>query len=81
MFWIETTALDRANGFLRKQYEAALQRAGRVWNIVTAMSQNPRALASSMEFYRVLMHGRSELGRGQREMLAVVVSATNGCVY
>ncbi len=79
--WIEVISMDRATGFLKKQYDAALKRAGRIWNILSAMSQNPRALKASMDFYSALMHGPSPLNRGRREMLAVVVSVHNHCVY
>lgn len=68
-------------GLLKQQYEAALQRAGRSWNIVSIMSQNPPALKASMAFYGALMHGSSPLSRAQRELIAVVVSRANGCVY
>lgn len=81
MPWIRVIGPDEATGFLKKQYDAALKRAGRVWRIVSIMSQNPRVLKASMDFYSALMYGRSPLSRGQREMLAVVVSAANGCVY
>jgi alkylhydroperoxidase family enzyme len=73
--------LDEATGLLRRQYDAALRRAGRIWNIVSIMSQNPRALKASMDFYGALMYGPSPLSRSQREMLAVVVSASNRCRY
>ena len=81
MPWIEVIGYEQATGFLKKQYDAALQRAGRIWHIVSIMSQNPRTLKSSMEFYGAIMFGRSPLSRAQREMLAVVVSATNHCRY
>lgn len=81
MPWIKVYSIDEATGFLKKQYEAALKRAGRIWNIVSIMSQNPRALKTSMDFYSAVMFGRSPLSRGQREMLAVVVSAENHCIY
>ena len=81
MAWIEVISLEEARGGLRREYEAALKRAGRIWNIVSIMSQNPRAMKTSMDFYSALMYGRSPLSRSQREMLAVVVSAANGCVY
>jgi alkylhydroperoxidase family enzyme len=45
------------------------------------MSQNPRAMKASMGFYLAIMYGPSPLSRARREMLAVVVSATNGCHY
>ena len=81
MPYIDIIPLKRATGLLKKQYEAALARAGRIWGIVSIMSPNPRAMRISMDFYKTLMYGSSPLSRGQREMLAVVVSATNHCVY
>jgi alkylhydroperoxidase family enzyme len=66
---------------LKKEYQAALERAGRIWHIVSIMSQNPRSMKASMDFYSAIMFGRSPLSRSRREMLAVVVSATNHCVY
>ena len=81
MPYIDIVPLKRATGLLKKQYEAALARAGRIWGIVSIMSLNPRAMKVSMDFYKTLMYGPSPLSRSQREMLAVVVSATNHCVY
>lgn len=81
MPWIKVYSLKEATGFLKKQYEAAIKRAGRIWHIVSIMSQNPRVMKSSLDFYGAVMFGRSPLSRGQREMLAVVVSAENHCIY
>ena len=81
MPWIKVYSFDEATGFLMKQYEAAIKRAGRIWNIVAIMSQNPRTLKTSMDLYGAVLFGRSPLSRGQREMLAVVVSAENHCIY
>ena len=75
--------IDRteAKGSLQKEYNAALNRSGRIWNIVKCMSIHPEAMKSSMELYKCLMFAHSPLNRSEREMLAVVVSARNGCVY
>lgn len=81
MPWIKVFTLDEAKGMLKKEYEKALARADRIWNIVSIMSQNPRAMKSSMDFYGTLMFGSSPLSRSQREMLAIVVSAANHCTY
>jgi alkylhydroperoxidase family enzyme len=81
MAWIETLSLERARGLLKREYEAALRRAGRIWNIVSIMSLNPPVLRSSMGLYGAIMHGPSPLSRGRREMLATVVSVANGCLY
>jgi alkylhydroperoxidase family enzyme len=79
--WIKTISVEQAAGELKREYEAAIQRAGRVWNIVKLMSLNPRTLRASMQVYLSAMHGPSALSRAQREMLAVVVSKANDCHY
>ncbi len=81
MAWIPIIPREEAGEALRREYEAAERRAGRVWNIVAVMSQNPAAMKASMGFYLAIMHGSSPLSRAQREMLAVVVSAANQCHY
>ncbi len=70
-----------ATGALKRQYDAAIARAGRVWNIVKTMSPNPPVLDASMKLYGTAMHGESPLTRVQRELLAVVVSRANECFY
>jgi uncharacterized peroxidase-related enzyme len=72
---------DEATGELRREYDAALERAGKVFNIVKAMSLNPRVLGASMGLYQAIMFGPSELSRAERELLAVVVSSANKCHY
>lgn len=81
MPWIRITPLEQAAGLLKRQYQAALRRAGRIWGIVSLMSPNPPALEAAMDLYLALMHKPSPLSRGRREMLAVVVSAANRCIY
>ena len=70
-----------ATGALKAQYDAAVARAGRVWNIVKTMSPNPPVLEASMRLYGTAMKGASPLSRVQRELLAVVVSRVNDCFY
>lgn len=81
MAWIETVKEENAEGTLKRHYEAALKRAGKVFNIVRLSSLRPRILESSMNFYLTLMHFPGQLSRQQREMLAVVVSVNNDCFY
>ncbi len=78
---IRTVTPEEATGLLRREYEAAIGRAGRIWNIVSIMSQNPPVLKASMALYGTIMYGPSPLSRGRRELLAVVVSAQNHCLY
>jgi alkylhydroperoxidase family enzyme len=79
--WIRQIDVDKAEGLLKKEFDAALARAGRVWHIVHVMSLNPRVMKASMDHYAAIMFGPSPLSRRQREMLATVVSAEVGCHY
>ncbi len=81
MAWIRTIPPDEAEGPLRREYEAGLRRAGRVYQILQVQSLNPAVLHDGMRLYLTLMHGPSELSRLRREMIAVVVSAANRCRY
>ncbi len=81
MPFIRQIPIDEATGFLKREFEKAIRRAGRVWNILHIMSLNPRTLKSSMEFYGAVMFGSSPLTRAQRELLATVVSAELDCHY
>ena len=81
MAWIELVPDDEATGKLKEFYDAAIRRAGRVYEIVRTMSPNPAVLEASMIFYIKLMKGPSGLSRKEREMLAVVTSAANDCYY
>jgi alkylhydroperoxidase family enzyme len=78
---IEQIPVEKATGLLKKLFGDAVARAGRVWHIVHIMSQNPRAMDTSMQLYGTLMFGSSPLTRWQREMLAVVTSKANDCFY
>jgi uncharacterized peroxidase-related enzyme len=70
-----------ATGALKREYDAAIKRAGKVFNVVKAMSLRPGVLRRSIELYREVMFGPSGLSRVERELLAVVVSAANDCHY
>jgi alkylhydroperoxidase family enzyme len=73
--------VEDATGPLKEEYDAAVGRAGKVFNIVKAMSLRPGVLRRSMELYKVVMFGPSGLSRQERELLAVVVSRQNDCHY
>lgn len=73
--------VEEATGALRAEYDAAVARAGKVFNIVKAMSLRTSVLQSSMALYRTIMFGASGLSRQERELLATVVSRTNECFY
>ena len=81
MPWIKQIPVEEATGHLKKQFDAALERAGRLWHIVHIMSLNSRVLEASISMYSAILFGRSPLTRVQREMLATVVSCAVDCYY
>ena len=78
---IHVIPYDEAVGVARREYDAALGRAGRIWNIVSIQSQLPEVMRASMRLYQAIMFGPSPLTRAQREMIAVVTSQANQCHY
>ncbi len=70
-----------ATGVLKRIYDEAIARAGKVWGILRIQSLNPPALEAAMGMYKTIMFGPSPLSRARREMIATVVSRTNGCFY
>ena len=78
---LRLTDVDEATGLLRAEYDAAIGRAGKVFNIVKSMSLRPGVLKRSMELYKGIMFGPSKLSRQERELLATVVSRENDCHY
>ncbi|HSM06408.1 MAG TPA: hypothetical protein VK858_17430 [Longimicrobiales bacterium] len=81
MPYIRPISHDESTGLLRRVLDAAVARAGRIWNIVGIMSPNPRVMDASMKLYGAVLFGPSPLSRVQRETLAVVTSAANDCFY
>jgi uncharacterized peroxidase-related enzyme len=78
---IRLIAEDEAEGLLKEQYDAAFERAGKVFNILKAMSLRPAVLQASIALYREIMFGESGLSRQERELLATVTSSAQDCYY
>ena len=82
MAWIRTVEPDQAEGLLGRLYQAAIKRAGKVYNVIRVQSARPRVLKASTTLYLEIMHSDdSGLSRAQREMIATAVSSFNGCHY
>ena len=79
--YLELVDEDAAEGLLKEEYDAAVERAGKVFNILKAMSLRPAVLRASIELYREIMFGESGLSRQERELLATVASAEQSCHY
>lgn len=81
MAHIRTIDPEEADGLLRRHYEAAIRRAGRIFNVVRIQSLNPPVLGASLGLYQALMLAPGTLPRAVREMLATVVSRELDCFY
>jgi uncharacterized peroxidase-related enzyme len=81
MAWIETIPEADAQGPLRAVYDRIAGARGKVSNIMRVQSLHPGAMAAHLDLYLSVMFERSGLRRAEREMIAVVVSAANGCPY
>jgi uncharacterized peroxidase-related enzyme len=77
------TSPAEAPDLLRAIYERIRSRssAGRVAHVWQAQGRDPATLAATFELYRALMDDPSPLSLAQAELIALVVSATNGCGY
>ncbi|MFQ5506197.1 MAG: hypothetical protein ACE5F1_15615 [Planctomycetota bacterium] len=82
MAWIRTIGPDEAEGRLRRTYDAAIARAGRVYGILRLMSLDPAILDAAMGLYMATTTSpKAALPRWFRELIAVTVSRINQCHY
>jgi alkylhydroperoxidase family enzyme len=73
---------EEARGLLERLYEAAVRRAGKVFQILRIQSPRPRVLQASTQLYvEVMRSPESGLTRAEREMIATAVSRACGCHY
>jgi len=82
MAFIRTVAPGEATGLLKRLYDDAVARTGKVFNVLSLQSLRPEVLQAGVALYEELMlSDRSPLSRAQREMIAVAVSRANDCDY
>lgn len=79
MSWI-ATATDAASAAVLDSIRGR-SRSGRVSNFWRALALDPRALGLLYDLHRALRDEPAPLTPAQFELIAVVVSATNGCGY
>ncbi len=81
MAWIRTIEEDDAAGELQELYAQAGRPGGTVDNILKIHSLHPAGMRAHFGLYRAVMQGTDGLPRVEREMIALTVSAVNGCHY
>jgi uncharacterized peroxidase-related enzyme len=83
MSWTRAIPPAEAVGELKDLYATLAGRSthGRVSHLWQALAADPRGLGAAFAHVRSLMDDPAPLTHAQAEMIAVVVSATNGCRY
>lgn len=72
---------EEATGRLKEIYDDIIQKRGKLADVHKIQSLRPESIVHHMDLYLEIMFSKSELSRAEREMMAVVVSAANGCEY
>jgi len=78
---IEVIQYDESTGRLREIYDNLIASRGKLADVHTIQSLRPESIVKHIDLYLEIMFSKSELSRAEREMIAVVVSAANGCEY
>lgn len=78
---IKTIHYQDATGRLKEIYDDLIRKRGKLASVHTIQSLKPESIVRHMDLYMEIMFSASPLIRAEREMMAVVVSITNGCNY
>lgn len=81
MAWIRTIEPEAAGDELRAVYHRVTGERGKLSAIMQVQSLSPRAITAHMDLYQTAMFTPGGVSRAERELIAVVVSATNRCRY
>jgi uncharacterized peroxidase-related enzyme len=81
--WTRAVPPEAASGSLAALYERIRARSsrGQVGHLWQAQAVDPAGLAALLDHTRTLIDEPAPLTRSQAELIALVVSATNGCDY
>jgi uncharacterized peroxidase-related enzyme len=78
---IKVIQKDEAEGRLHEIYNDIINKRGKLAEVHKIQSLRPESIVHHMDLYMEIMFSRSDLSRAEREMMAVVVSVSNGCHY
>lgn len=81
MAHIKVIEHEEAEGVLKEIYDDLVKSRGKLASVHKIQSLHPETIVAHMDLYMKIMFGKSPLRRYQREMIAVVVSVTNNCLY
>lgn len=72
---------EAAEGALQEIYSTLIEKRGKISEVLKIQSLHPQSIQSHLNLYIDIMFSKSSLSRAEREMIAVVVSVANGCIY
>ena len=78
---INVIQYDEAEGELKTVYDDLITKRGQLSEVLKIQSLHPSAIKSHIAFYMDIMFSKTALSRAEKEMIAVVVSVANGCIY
>lgn len=70
-----------AQGELKALYDELIRKRGKLSEVLKVQSLHPASINSHTALYMDIMFTKTALSRAEKEMIAVVVSVANGCVY
>ena len=70
-----------AAGTLKSTYDELIEKRGKLSEVLKIQSLHPASISSHVNFYMDIMFSKTALSRAEKELIAVVVSVANGCVY
>jgi uncharacterized peroxidase-related enzyme len=79
--WLAIPEESTLDEDLRKLFGKAREKLGFVPNVFLTYTVRPEHFRRWFAYFRELMQGESELSPAEREMIAVVVSSENQCLY
>jgi uncharacterized peroxidase-related enzyme len=79
--WFPVPGDDELGDGLRGLFAKARERLGFVPNVFRVYAFRPERLSAWFAHFRLLHEPTAHLSAADREMIAVVVSASNGCLY
>lgn len=79
--WLVYTPEEELDPDLAKLFGKARANLGFLPNVFVTYMTRPTHFRHWFNHFRELMNGESELTQAEREMISVVVSAQNGCLY
>lgn len=81
MPWIKVIEENEAEGEVKEIYDSIKKSRRKLSNIMQIQSLMPEVMKSHMDLYLSVMFNKSSITRDEKELIAVVVSTLNDCLY